>query len=53
MPWWRRGEGVQVIIWEGGVINSSNFLFISPKIILILFLESTSREELKSALRSV
>ena len=31
----------------------SSFLCISPKIILIIFLESTSREELKSALRIV
>ena len=31
----------------------SNFLNISPKIILIIFLESTSREELKSVVFSV
>ena len=53
MPWWWRGEGVQVIILGGWVIKRSNFLFIYPKIILILFLESTHREELKTALRIV
>ena len=31
----------------------SNFLNISPKFILIIFLESTSREELKSVVFSV
>ena len=30
----------------------SNFLFISPKIILIKFLESSSREELKSVVKT-
>ena len=53
MPWWWRGEGVQVIILGGWVIKRSNFLFFHQKSILILFLESTQREELKSALRIV
>ena len=53
MPWWWHGEGVQVIILGGWVIKRSNFLFFYQKSILILFLESTHREELKTALRIV